>query len=716
MSQPEEIFALDIGTRKVLGIVAVRRDDHLVIVDSEMAEHTRRPMFDGQVHSIDEVVRTVSKVKDALEERLGHRLTKTGVALAGRNLVTYKGTVAREFPQMEEVSADFVRDLEMEAVERIGAECGKDLSEFYCVGYSPVYYDVDGLRVHAPQGHRCRRISTEVIATFLPRIVLDSIFAVLRKVGLEAVNVTLEPIAAMAAIIPQEMRNLNLVLVDIGAGTSDLALSRDGAVFAFDMVPEAGDEITEALSHQMLVDFATAEKIKRSLASDAPVAFEDIWARTHRMSVGSVRELMRPAVQKLSASIARKALELNGGAPRAVVLCGGGSLTDNLIPELALNLTMPLENVGIRLPAAIAGIVDPTKKLSGPESVTPIGILLMTERTQGLRFIEVEVNGEKAVLLDFQQKKDILGALTFSGAINAKKLFPRPGLALTFHVNKELKIIKGTLGEPAKILRNKIPVHSLSEQIQHNDKIEFSPAVNGQDATATVGEILDVVYRRLNFNGQSIEITAPVMMDGRPVPLDEPVHDRAVIEVASLSVADVLRSQGVAMDDLRERQVLINVNGAPKIIPQRNFSVALNGQPCALDTEVKPLDSLEFAFGGETNFRVRDVVEAAEGFDTMRITVDDKDVSLMINRSQVLMNGRTVSADEFIIDGADIRVYGIKEKKVLLSDIFRYIDIDPQQVVGKRIRIFVDDAPAGFTTPISDGSRVRLLFEERDST
>jgi hypothetical protein len=169
------------------------------------------------------------------------------------------------------------------------------------------------------------------------------------------------------------------------------------------------------------------------------------------------------------------------------------------------------------------------------------------------------------------------------------------------------------------------------------------------------------------------------------------------------------------MDALSERQVLVNVNGVPKIIPQRNFTVSLNGSPCTLDTPVSALDCLEFSFGQETNFRIRDVVPATEGFETMHITVDDKDVSLLVNKAQVFLNGHPVSLDEFIIDGSDIRVYAVKERKVLLSDIFKYIDIDPQQVMGKRIRILVDDAPAGFTTPLTDGSRVRLLFEERSS-
>ncbi len=486
----EEIFALDIGTRKVMGIVARRGEDCLEILDVEMMEHPSRPMFDGQIHSIDEVAKTVKKIKEKLESRLGKKLDKAGVAVAGRNLLTYRSTALRDFVQAEEVTMELIRTLELEAVDKISCDSGKDLSEFYCVGYSPVYYQLDNNRISSPVGHRAKSVAIEVIVTFLPRIVLDSIFAVLRKARIEAINLTLEPISAMNAIIPVEMRRLNIILVDIGAGTSDIAISRDGVVFAYGMVPEAGDEITEAISHQLLVDFSTAEKIKRALDTSDQVEYEDIWSRKHRINTKDAKFILSASVKNLASAIAKTGLELNGSAPSAIVLVGGGALTSNLIDALALSFNIASDKIGIRLPAMISALKDSSKKLIGPEAVTPIGIAMMTDKSEGLRFIEVEVNKEKVVLLDFAQKKDRLGALTFSGALNGKRLYPRPGLALTVKLNSELKIIKGTFGSQAKISLNGSPVSSLSEKINHGDKIEFEQALNGQDARATVKDIV----------------------------------------------------------------------------------------------------------------------------------------------------------------------------------------------------------------------------------
>jgi cell division protein FtsA len=709
----EEIFALDIGTRKVMGIVARREEDHLEILDAEMMEHPARPMFDGQIHSIDEVAKTVKKIKEKLESRLGKKLDKAGVAVAGRNLITYKSSALRDFVQPEEVTEELIRTLELEAVDKISCDSGNDLSEFYCVGYSPVYYQLDNNRISSPVGHRAKSVAIEVIVTFLPRIVLDSIFAVLRKSRIEAINLTLEPIAAMKAIIPLEMRRLNIILVDIGAGTSDIAISRDGVVFAYGMVPEAGDEITEAISHQLLVDFSTAEKIKRALDTNDQVEYEDIWSRKHRINTRDAKFLLSDAVKKLGNAIAKTGLELNGSVPSAIVLVGGGAQTTGLIDALALSFNMARDKIGIRLPAMIDALKDSVKKLIGPEAVTPIGIAMMTDKSEGLRFIEVEVNKEKVILLDFAQKKDILGALTFSGAINGKRLYPRPGLALTVKLNGELKIIKGTFGSQAKINLNGSPVSGLSEKINHGDKIEFEEAINGQDARATVADIVKSEPVGISFNGQQRQYCAEILMDDRPVRSNAEVLDRANIAVLPLRVLDVLKSENVDLEVLSERQVLINIDGVPKILPQRNFTLLINGKFAELGTELNQNDIIEFSPATPTHYRVRDVVDTLAGFEKMHISVDNRDIEVTIERVQVFMNGQHVSPDEFLIDGADVRVYHIKERKVLLSEIFKYIEIDPKKVAGKRMRIMVNDAPAGFTTPLEDGSRVKLLFEER---
>ena len=715
----KEIFALDVGTRKVMGIFAQLKEGVLDILDVEVMEHPSRAMFDGQIHSIEEVVKIVKIIKQNLESRLNKKLTKAGVAVAGRNLVTYKSKVERELDLDQEISQEMIRDMELEGVDKIISYSKEGLSQFYCVGYSPLYYELDGVRLSTLLEHKGKKMGVEVIATFLPRIVLESMFSVFKKAGLELVNITLEPIAAINAIIPQDMRQMNIVLVDIGAGPSDLALTREGVVFAYGMVPEAGDEITEAICEQLAVDFNTAERVKRSLKSASyidsavDIEYEDIWGKKHTLKSHKLQERIAFRVKRLADAIAREAIQLNEGKPRAVVCVGGGSLTCNLIPEIAKSLEVEPDRVGIRLPNAIKGIKDRTKKLTGPDSVTPLGIALMTAASSGVKFIEIQVNQKRLRMLDFQQKKDILGALMLAG-IDNKKLYPRTGLALTLEVNSELKIVKGTLGEPAEINLNGKSIPSLSSKIKDGDSIDFKEAINGEDARASVSQVIsDIKPIELIFNQERLNIMPPIIMNGEEVSPGTPLIDRARITTGELVLRDALKKTGVDLKEISEREIFININGLPQIVTQRNFTLLLNGQLVRLDSKVKENDIVEFYPDRPTFYRIKDVVNLPQIQDEIHINVDDRQICISLTPVQIFMNGQQVRADEFLIDGADIKVYHLKEHRILLSDIFRYIDIDLKSLKGKTIKFLVNDLPAGFTTPLQEGSRVKILFEDR---
>lgn len=88
------------------------------------------------------------------------------------------------------------------------------------------------------------------------------LYKVMDNIGLDVGFMTLEPIAAIEAAVPNNIRLLNVALVDIGAGTSDIAITKDGTIAAYAMTSTAGDEITEMLAKTYLLDFDTAEAVK----------------------------------------------------------------------------------------------------------------------------------------------------------------------------------------------------------------------------------------------------------------------------------------------------------------------------------------------------------------------------------------------------------------------------------------------------------------------
>lgn len=139
--------------------------------------------------------------------------------------------------------------------------------------------------------------------------------------------------AAINAVVPRELRLINIVMCDIGAGTSDVAASRDGSITAYGMATIAGDEMTEALMKQLLVDFNEAERIKTSPAPQTE--YTDILFTHHTITAEQVAELIRPAEEELAHTICEEILAANGGAPQAVFLVGGGKQAFRDFPSLS---------------------------------------------------------------------------------------------------------------------------------------------------------------------------------------------------------------------------------------------------------------------------------------------------------------------------------------------------------------------------------------------
>ncbi len=227
------LFALDIGTRSVIGIVAEELPDgSLKIIATDRQEHRTRAMLDGQIHDVPQVAAVIRQVKERLEAKVGP-LRSAAVAAAGRALYTMTATAEKDFHGV--ISSAQERDLDFAGVQTAQAKLAAshtvdDPTHYYCVGYSTIRYELDGSPLKSLVGQRGDSAKAEVIATFLPRQVIDSMQSALASVGLEMRALTLEPIAAINVLIPPTMRHLNLVLVDIGAGTSDVAITKNGSV------------------------------------------------------------------------------------------------------------------------------------------------------------------------------------------------------------------------------------------------------------------------------------------------------------------------------------------------------------------------------------------------------------------------------------------------------------------------------------------------------
>ena len=307
------VFGLDIGTRNVVGTVGYRDENETFnVIAQYCVEHGTRAMLDGQIHDIAKVGRTIQEVKEKLEEMIEQPLTDVCIAAAGRVLKTVTTHVDYELPEETIVTGEMIHTLELLGVEQaqnILREQNDTKYRFYCVGYSVVKYYINDEIYSNLEGHKADVISIDIIVTFLPEDVVDGLYSAVAIAGLEVANLTLEPIAAINVAIPEHFRMLNIALVDVGAGTSDICITKDGSIIAYGMIPYAGDEITEVIVQHYLVDFNMAEHIKRASTVDDEVEFEDIMSITHRVPSKEVWELVAPVVDKLAKGVAEKIID-----------------------------------------------------------------------------------------------------------------------------------------------------------------------------------------------------------------------------------------------------------------------------------------------------------------------------------------------------------------------------------------------------------------------
>jgi cell division protein FtsA len=528
-------FALDIGTRTVVGLVT--EDGNLNIKAACVHEHNERSMQDGQIHDVEKVAKVVDEVRKDLEKETGCKLSKVAVAVAGRALKTSKVKVSVEMPYRE-ISREDISELEFEAVARAGNQLGNDKG-FNCVGYSVVHYELDGERISNIIGQKGSSVTVEVLATFLPEAVISSMFAVLDRCGLEASSVTLEPIAALNVAIPSDMRKLNIALVDIGAGTSDIAITDNGTVIGYGMVPEAGDEITDFICDYYLVDFKKGENIKRSLTSKDKIELEDIFGVITEVPVSQVISDIEHEVEKLAMHIAEEILTINEKVPRAVALVGGGSQTAGLREHLSKHLDIPVQRIGSRLPKQIEGLADNTGIVTGADMITPLGIARMAILDEGIEFIDLTVNGLEIHLMDINGLS-VMDALV---AAKVKRLYPRPGMGLSLTVNSELRTIEGDTGEHATILHNGKKA-SLGDPVHKGSVIDFTAPVDGKDAKLKVRDLIKMqglkVAFNINVNYNEIEIGPFVTINGKKASFEETIPDRADIKLRAPNLEDVL--------------------------------------------------------------------------------------------------------------------------------------------------------------------------------
>lgn len=658
--QGDVVFALDIGTRTVVGVLAKKTPQGCRIIDMVTVAHEKRSMADGQIEDIQAVSLDIKHVKRELESRQNISLQKTCIAAAGRALKTLRASWEYKLPEDKIITPEALKATELDAVRRTCESFMQtnDNAAFYCVGHSVISRSLDGFKVQKPEGHRGERLTTDIIAAYLPAYVVESLCTAVDNAGLEVSRLTLEPIAAMSAVIPPELRLINLALCDIGAGTSDVAVARDGSVVAYGMATTAGDEITETIMKELLVDFNTAEAIKTS--AEKEIAYKNILLTECKITHEQLMTLIAPVEHDLAKVIANEILSANAKPPQAVFLVGGGSKLEGLANIVAEELGLDPTRVITGRRELLRGIIVPEDLAVGAEHTTPFGIALSSEDGVSYDFTTITVNGKKLRTLD-TNRLTVFELMTFA-KIKPEDMIASTGKTITFTISGEKITLRGEPAKPSEITVNGEPA-SLNTVVTKGDEVVITPAEKGADGAARLSDYFDMTTVRsctVTLLGKKCRSGRYILINGRETVADRRIWDGDEVEFVETETLGKLLAQhnvteSVLLNDKRvSNEVLLQsgdiISAANPAPAEEHTETRETVPPTEAAAPTKTPGCLITVNGIEAEFPAREDGSAPIFLD-VAATFSDNPTELLSNAKTITVNGKIARLDEEIHSG-----------------------------------------------------------------
>ena len=738
------VFGLDIGTRNVVGTVGYQTDDKEFVVTAQyVKEHETRAMLDGQIHDIGRVAKTIKEVKDELEKQTGQPLEEVCIAAAGRVLKTVTTHVEYEYAQESVVTGEDVHTLDLLGIEK-AQEALKEVNDtsykFYCVGYSTVKFFLNDEVFISLEGHKANKIGEDIIVTFLPEDVVDGLYAAVGQAGLSVANMTLEPIAAINVAIPENYRMLNIALVDVGAGTSDISITRDGSIIAYGMIPHAGDEMTEVIVQHFLVDFNMAESIKLQSTTSDTVTYKDIMSIEHTIPAKDVWDVAAPVVDNIAQEVSAKIRELNGDKTvSACFVVGGGGKIHGFTEKLAEDLDLPEERVALRGEEVLGDVTFEQEDIKkDPLLVTPIGICL-NYYEQRNNFIMVRFNGERIKLYD-NNRLTIVDAALQAGFPN-DELFPKRGTPINFTVNGVARLVRGEAGEGAVVTMNGKPA-SINTPLEPNSEIIIEPSTAGEAAEYKISQLDEYNHSVITFviNGRKVSCPRFVQVNGRLEPEDYSIRENDVIETRNYyTVRQIAQFMDLVIDT--DQMIFVNNEEADlDTLVYENFSVEWKTDEYGVaridnnnynDTQESDSDDASVLAEQDANSTESDNTVTRTSEQMMNQVLDElhdefakeaeasavpenelpenelpkNDIQEEIHEEDSSENTVTV-----IVNGEPVKLSG--KDTYIFVDIFTHISFDLQAGKGRAIATVINGRDAQFSEELHEGDKIELYWKE----
>lgn len=382
-SKDEYIVGLDIGTEFVKALIARTSGEEIEIIGVGRVHQELSDMQAGAISDIAAVVANCDKALSQAEKQAGVSARTAVIGIAGE-LVKGTTTTVRcarknstkpiDVSEVEQIIGLVQERAESKARQQLAWELGGKEVEIKLVNSALVSIDIDGYVVTNPVGFQGKEVVVQLYTAFAPLIHIGALERTAEELDLDLLAVAAEPFAVARSVIGDDPNaNISAILMDVGGGTTDIAVINEGGVQGTKMFGIGGRAYTKAVEREVDVDFATAEKLKLGLSTDTVPAK---YLKDVELAINKTVDVWESGVE-LALSEFNKLDHL----PNLVLLCGGGSSLDVLMERLDgtewyrdLPFTRKPKVQHIN-PRQVAGIVDTTNMVNDHTFITAMGLL-----------------------------------------------------------------------------------------------------------------------------------------------------------------------------------------------------------------------------------------------------------------------------------------------------------------------------------------------------
>ncbi len=419
MKEKSIVVGLDVGTTKVCTIVGINHPGHSPEESLEIigiGTHPSHGLKKGSVVNIDKTVRSIQNSLEEAKLMAGVSIDNATIGIAGSHIYSFNSSGVVAIKGNEITDADVERVLE--AAKAVVMPSDREI-----IHVIPQEYRVDNTTgVKNPVGMCGKRLEVHVHIVTGSISLIQNLVKCVEQTGISVNHITLQPIASSESVLSLEEREMGTLLVDIGGGTTDLALWKDGALVHTQVIPVGGNHFTNDLAVALKIPHAEAERIKINHGS---VLAEQVNQSAHITVQGisgtKPREIELSLVAKvlgaradelyeiIKATIADKDLgkDINGG----VVITGGGAMIKGMAELGEYVLERPLK---VGYPVPFGGM---TNIMQNPKYSTVLGLLLEASKREGSPIVETNNQEMRYV------ESDLIGKLGHSLKSVFKEIF-----------------------------------------------------------------------------------------------------------------------------------------------------------------------------------------------------------------------------------------------------------------------------------------------------